>query len=244
MYIGICEDEKIQLNFLQKHISAYCNQSGEPLKMECFKSAEELLFKYGQDMPFDCLLLDIKMGKMDGMELAARIRQRDRQLPIIFVTGDKDAVFDGYKVGAVRYLLKPVKDAELMEALDFVKKEYVAPGAAASTQKADFFCFHYAGEFVKLDKSAIVSIEVQGHYITIHTTGENGQEYTFKETMKGIREQLKEERFVPASRSILVNLEHVKSITRTQCSLSSGEVIALSRSCYNDFNQAFIKYYM
>lgn len=240
MYIGICEDEEIQLNYLQAHISAYCRRTGEPLKTECFSSAEELLFKYEQDLPFDCLLLDIRMGEMTGMELAARIRRRDRRLPIIFVTGDRDAVFDGYKVGAVRYLLKPIGDEELAEALDFVKQEYSGQGKGAASGKADYFCFNYGGEFVKLDKASIVTIEVQGHYITLAAD----KEYTFKETIKGMREKLSDERFVQASRSVLVNLEHVKSITRTQCCLSTGQAIPLSRSCYNEFNQAFIKFYM
>lgn len=240
MYIGICEDEEVQLNYLENHIGAYGKKMGEEVRMESFESAEELLFKYEKDFPFDCLLLDIRMGKMDGMELAAKIRQRDKQLPIIFVTGDKDAVFDGYKVGAVRYLLKPIKDEELAEALDFVREEYTGQGSARPIRKEDFFCFNYGGEYIKLDKSTIVTVEVQGHYITLCAE----QEYTFKETMKGIREKLQDERFVPASRSVLVNLEHVKSITRTECRLSTGQVIPLSRSCYNDFNQAFIKRYV
>ncbi len=240
MYIGICEDEEVQLNYLKNHISAYGRKMGEEVRMESFESAEELLFKYEQDLPFDCLLLDIRMGEMTGMELAARIRRRDRQLPIIFVTGDKDAVFDGYKVGAVRYLLKPIKDEELAEALDFVKQEYLGATGVQPARKEDFFCFNYGGEYTKLEKSSIVTVEVQGHYITLH--GE--KDYTFKETMRGIREKLADQRFVLASRSVLVNLEHVKSITRTECSLSTGGVIPLSRSCYNDFNQAFIKYYM
>ena len=245
MYIGICEDEKVQLDYLLKHITAYCTKVGEELRTECFASAEELLFKYEKDLPFDCLLLDIRMGKMDGMELAARIRQRDRGLPIIFVTGDKDAVFDGYKVGAVRYLLKPIKEQELTEALDFVKREYSGWDKEIPTKKADFFCFNYAGEYTKLDKSSMITIEVQGHYITIYTMAEGmPKEYTFKETMWGIREKLADERFVLASRSVLVNLEHVKTIARTECVLSTGETIPLSRSCYADFNQAFIKYYM
>ncbi|MBQ7944173.1 MAG: response regulator transcription factor [Lachnospiraceae bacterium] len=245
MYIGICEDEAIQLEYLKKKIENYCKQTGEVCRLESFESAEELLFKYERSFPFDCVLLDIRMGKMDGMQLASEIRKRDRQLPIIFVTGDKDAVFDGYKVGAVRYLLKPIKEYELIEALDFVKKEFLGKENNKKANKADYFCFQYMGEYTKLDKSDIVRITVQGHYITICTTLEGvSREYTFKETMKGIREQLKDDRFALASRSELVNLQYVKSISRTECVLTTGETVAISRSCYNEFNQLFIRFYM
>ncbi len=243
MYIGICEDEAIQLEYLKRRVENYCKQAEEICRIESFESAEELLFKYEQSLPFDCILLDIRMGKMDGMALASEIRKRDRQLSIIFVTGDKDAVFEGYKVGAVRYLLKPIQDEDLAEALDCVKQVVISE--EKNGNKADYFCFQYIGEYTKIDKSDIVRITVQGHYITICTIA-NGKakEYTYKETMRGIREQLKDDRFALASRSELVNLEYVKSISRTECMLTTGEVVALSRSCYNEFNQAFIKFYM
>lgn len=245
MYIGICEDEAIQLEYLKRRIDNYCKQTEEVCRIESFESAEELLFKYEQSFPFDCVLLDIRMGKMDGMQLASEIRKRDRQLPIIFVTGDKDAVFDGYKVGAVRYLLKPIKECELIEALDFVKKEFLGKENNNKANKADYFCFQYMGEYTKLNKSDIVRITVEGHYITIRTvTNDITRNFTYKETMRGIREQLKDDRFALASRSELVNLEYVKSISRTECVLTTGEIIGLSRSCYNEFNQAFIKLYI
>lgn len=260
MYIGICEDERVQLEYLVRQIEKYCagigGDKGERCRIEAFESAEELLFKYEQGMPFDCLFLDIKMGKMNGMELALDIRKRDRQIPIIFVTGDRDAVFDGYKVGAVRYLLKPIKQEALAEALECVKAEHCGNIPTVKAKKADYFCFNYVGEYIKLDKSTIYTIEVQGHYITIRVLLDMGsspdrsnhiepvfKEYTFKETMKGIKEQLNDHRFVQANRSVLVNLEHVEAITRTSCMLGGGKSIALSRSCYNDFNQAFIHYY-
>ena len=245
MYIGICEDEEVQLAYLVKYIEKHCEQVNEDCRIESFMSAEELLFKYGKSFPFDCILLDIRMGKMDGMELASEIRKLDRQLPIIFVTGDMDAVFDGYKVGAVRYLLKPIKEQDLYEALSFVKKEFLDSKSNYLAKKAEYFCFQYMGEYTKLDKSDMIRIIVQGHYITICTRTDGvSKEYTFKETMKGIREQLKDNRFALASRSELVNLEYVKSISRTECVLTTGEIIALSRSCYNEFNQLFIKFYM
>lgn len=258
MYIGICEDEKVQIEYLVHAIEKYhtsmevsgSKNGREECRIETFQNAEELLFKYEQALPFDCLILDIKMGKMDGMELAADIRKRDKQIPIIFVTGDRDAVFDGYKVGAVRYLLKPIKQEMLAEALECVKADHLGTSSQVKIKKADYFCFNYVGEYVKLDKSSIYTIEVKGHYITIRVLSDNNEEngngksvykeFTFKESMKGIKEQLDDRRYVQASRSVLVNMEHVESITRTECTMDNEDVIALSRSCYNDFNQAYL----
>lgn len=245
MYIGICEDETVQLLFLKREIERYGQKTGQEIRVESFESAEELLFKYERDLPFDGLLLDIKMKQMNGMELAVNIRRRDSRIPIIFVTGDRDAVFDGYKVGAVRYLLKPISRKDFFEALDCLRQpDGFGTGEDRRNAKEDFFCFSYAGDYTRLDKSDILYIEVRGHYITMYACP-NGKEaeYTFKGTLGGMKKQLGDERFVQINRSLLANLEHVELITRTECILSGDRKLPVSRSCYEGLNRAFISFY-
>lgn len=52
------------------------------------------------------------------MELAHEIRKFDRNVQIIFLTGKPEYVFEGYEIGAVRYLIKPVGESGLAKALD------------------------------------------------------------------------------------------------------------------------------
>src|SRR6266849_7380120 len=67
---------------------------------------------------FAAIILDVMMPEMDGFETAAMIRQRERSLytPIIFLTAlgrSEEALFRGYDVGAVDYLVKPIVPAVL-----------------------------------------------------------------------------------------------------------------------------------
>ncbi len=62
---------------------------------------------------FACILLDVKMPELDGFELAALIKQRERSehIPIIFVTAlskDEQQIYRGYSAGAVDYIFKPI----------------------------------------------------------------------------------------------------------------------------------------
>lgn len=57
------------------------------------------------------------MGQLDGMETARRLRQIEESLPLVFVTGYTEHVFEGYTVGALGYLLKPVREDQLKEVL-------------------------------------------------------------------------------------------------------------------------------
>lgn len=235
MYIGICEDELIQIEYLNREIKNYYQQKNVKITIENFQSAEELLFKYPEDLPFDCLILDIKMKQLDGMELARKIRERDKHINLIFVTGYRDFVFDGYKVSAARYILKPIHLPELIEALEYVHTE----GAKQVRQKGAV-CVNYGGDFIKIQKTDILFVEINGHYVTIKT---KEREYIYKETMKHIIEQLSDERFVAANRSVLVNLEHVERLSGKECVMSDGQVFSISRNAYQNLNKRFIDYY-
>lgn len=232
--IGICEDDETQRKYIISVLEAYFKDRHMIVEMEAFESSEELLFKYPESLPFSCILLDIKMKEINGMELAKRIRKADKNIHIIFITGDRDYALEGYKVGAVRYLLKPYREEDLIEALECVDEK------VQKEKKEEYYCLNYMGEFVRIKLSDIFSVEVQGHYLSIKT-GE--KEYSYKESMKNIRTGLPEDRFIPASRSALVNLQKVERITRKECILSNGSVISVSRSCYDPLNMAFVKYY-
>ncbi len=58
------------------------------------------------------------MRQMNGVELARAIRQKDKNLPIAFLTADRTFAIEGYEVHAVRYLLKPVTAEKLGSLLD------------------------------------------------------------------------------------------------------------------------------
>lgn len=232
--IGICEDDVTQLKYLKQQVEAFYKESGILAVIESFESAEQLLFNYPEDLPFNCLLLDIGLKKMDGMALAKKIRNRDRDVSIIFITGERDYVFEGYKVGAVRFLLKPYTMEDLREALLCI--------ADREPEKPDeYIGIKIQGEYLKLKKKDILYAEVKGHYLSIKTSK---QDYVLKGSMKKLKEELNDSCFVFASRSVLVNMENVEKIARTECILCGGICVSVSRGCYQHLNESFMKFYI
>lgn len=82
----------------------------------------------------ELVFLDIEMRGMDGMDAARRLREMDRNLQLVFVTGYDKYVYAGYGVGALGYLLKPPGPEQLDDVL--------SRAAAALEREADrtFFC--------------------------------------------------------------------------------------------------------
>ena len=83
-----CDDEPAQEIYLQRAVQKWEEISRETIRLQTFRSAEEVLFELDQTVPYDLLLLDIQMKQMNGMELAREIRKRDRNVAVAFLTND------------------------------------------------------------------------------------------------------------------------------------------------------------
>jgi FixJ family two-component response regulator len=90
---------------------------------QTFSSAEEFLASDFLDQT-DCLILDIAMPGMTGPELQRELAIRRRNVPIIFITAQREEALRPrlLKLGAVECLLKPFNEADLLQALDTVFK--------------------------------------------------------------------------------------------------------------------------
>jgi FixJ family two-component response regulator len=84
-----------------------------------FASAEEFL-KNGAASQIDCLLLDIHLGGMSGIELRRRLKISDANLPVIFITAldDEDTRVQAQQAGCVAFLHKPYSARQLVDAIE------------------------------------------------------------------------------------------------------------------------------
>ena len=82
----------------------------------CFGSAEEFLESDGRNKTA-CLILDIRMPRMSGLELQAKLKAEGSRIPIIFITahGDVKMKLQAMAAGAVDFLFKPFDDEALLE---------------------------------------------------------------------------------------------------------------------------------
>src|SRR5688572_7178936 len=87
---------------------------GNDYRVECFDSSESFLAAYDESM-MGCLILDVRMPGMSGLELQEQLLEKKAALPIIFVTGHGDVpmAVTTMKKGAVDFIEKPFNDADL-----------------------------------------------------------------------------------------------------------------------------------
>lgn len=229
-HIAICEDNTAQMQCLNSQVADWAKKRGLPAEISTFENAESFLFAYAEDKTFDALLLDIEMGKMSGVELAKKIRQENKEVQIIFITGYMDYIAEGYDVEALHYLLKPVSEAKLKDVLD--------RAVLRRRQKEKEILLRTGAEMVRIPLHEIRYLEVQKNYLTIHAL----QDYSVKKPMREMEKEL-DDSFFKTGRSYWVNLRFVSRTTKTDVYLKDGTQIPLSRGLYEGINRAIIQYF-
>lgn len=107
------------------------------LLVEAFASAQEFLSRSGSDAP-SCLVLDLQMPGLSGLDLQKRMSEAGLEIPIIFLTGHGNipASVQAMKAGAVEFLTKPFDDQELLLAVqEAVKRDRCTRQQHAETRK-------------------------------------------------------------------------------------------------------------
>ena len=88
------------------------------LQVETFESAEAALQKLSPEAP-SCLVLDVRLRGLSGLDLQGELAARNCQVPIVFITGHGDIPMTvrAMKAGAVEFLTKPFRDQDLLDAV-------------------------------------------------------------------------------------------------------------------------------
>lgn len=230
--IAICDDEEVQRKLLKKYLEEWAGGKGIPVEIRLFPSGEGFLFAWEDDRDYVLLVLDIEMGKMNGMELAAAVRRQDEEIPILFVTGYDRYMAQGYEVSALHYLLKPINKEKLFAVLDRLERKGKAePKLLLQTEEG----------VLSLPVSKVWYVEARAHQCVLYTAEE---EYVLRSSMGEMVRYLGEYReFVRCHRSYLVNVGHVSAIVKPELVLDDKRRLPVSRSAEKEVNRMFIDFY-
>ena len=225
--IAICDDLESDRDYLKDLLNKWAINNSHLLNIDSFSSAESFLFHYEEAKDYDILLLDIEMGLMDGVSMAKKIRQDNDTVQIIFITGYSDYIAEGYEVNALHYLMKPVKEEKLFSVLERAIEKISKNDVVLNMDSAN--------GMVRVPIYQIRFAEVFGNYVTIHANDEVIVKMTLNEV-----EKLLDERFYRVGRSVIVNLNEVSRVTKTEIKLLDGTSIHLPRGAYDGVNRAII----
>ena len=122
--IAVVDDEKVYIDQITEYIEQYAKEKNRDIQTETFSDGDVLLKEYRSQ--YDIILLDIEMSVMSGMDTAREIRKINQDVVLVFITNMAQYAINGYEVGALDYVLKPLNyytfSVRLERAIQRVKK--------------------------------------------------------------------------------------------------------------------------
>jgi DNA-binding LytR/AlgR family response regulator len=177
------------------------------------------------DLEVDAVFLDIQMPGLTGLELAQVLARFKTPPPIVFVTAHEEHAVEAFDLRAVDYVLKPVREERLSEAV----RRVVEGSAQARPTEDDQVAVELGGVTRFIRRADITYVEAQGDYARLHTADGS---HLLRTPLATLEEQWQPAGFVRIHRSLLVSLPHVQEV-RTEsgrCTVVvAGTELAVSR---------------
>jgi DNA-binding LytR/AlgR family response regulator len=212
--ILIADDEPIARQVLREHVESI---PGLEVVGEATTGPEAL--QCILDLQPDLILLDLQMPELDGLA-TARFLRGSRTPAVIFVTAYERHALEAFEVGAVDYVLKPVRRERLEQAIEKARKQAPAqngPSAAPPTLAAASLrkiVGRRGADMYLLDPSEIVAFQAEGELVHIVTASDTkGQRYLSDHCLKALEEKLEQPRFRRVHRSTIINTDHIRKIS-------------------------------
>lgn len=221
--ILICDDEKPFLDKLANKITVYLESREIPFQMAAFCSGEDLL-KHSEKEPFDIAFLDISMDTVNGIETARYLRDRNQRICIVFVTGYMDYVLEGYKVGALRYLVKDSLDLNFEECMEAVLKKFHID--------TDEICLEFTNEKRYLKADEICLVESRGHKLLFLSAGDKHVIGTMNRKLTEVEDLLGGYGFLRVHQSYMVNMKYIVSIASYRLELEPDITLRVPKNRY------------
>ena len=233
--IAICDDEIQTLHDIGDRFTQYGAKHGQEFAIDEYSKAQELAEQI-QIRDYQIFILDILMPDMSGIEIGQMIRSKDEQAVIIYLTSTMDYAYQAFGVFAQRYLLKPIKEKELDEAMDF------AVSQAFLEQKA--LHINTAQGIEQILCRDIEYVENAARALHIFTI--DGKETVSRVLRKSFENDmdilLESQDFIQTHKSFIVNLSHVKIYGQNQMTMRSGAQIPISKSRQAEVKRIYLSY--
>ena len=231
--IAICDDEEYYRDKIKNDLRTILEQRDiEDYRIDTWTSGEALCGNQEKLKGYQIVFLDINMEKMTGLDAARIIKSVNRDIYLVFVTAYVDYAVEGYKVEAIRFLLKDMLDGTLTECVDTVleKMRY-----HSHKEKFSFV----EGE-LELLIHKIIYIESDKHKQIFHVQGEQEQTFLLSGKLEDTQKRLEPYGFIRIHKSFLVNVKMIIDVRNYKVTLKNGKILPVPRE---KFRQVKVQYF-
>lgn len=234
--IAICDDDDVFCSYEKEMIMDYMNERNVEFSIKTFTSGKELLESRDDIFSYHVIFLDVEMDVIDGIETARQIRKLSKDAFLVFVTAFITYSLEGYKVDAIRFLVKEKENlaVNIKEALDAIMREM---------KHVEWkLCLNFVEGKRLVKAKDIEYIESNLHRVIFYIRENESKRYTLYDKLDSVAKQFDDIWFCRIHKSFLVNLNYVKTIRNNNVILDNGKVLSIAKSNRYEVMNQYIAY--
>lgn len=239
MKIVICDDNIEDLIKIEKLINQYIKlYPNLEILTEKYSDPRKLYNRICEKDLADIYLLDMIMSEKTGIDLGRQLLKSSSDSIIIYITSSTDFALDAYSLHAERYLLKPLRETDLFEALDYAL-------SSREIKKGPVFLIKTREGLVSAPHSKIEYVENVSRTLEIHLTDKEIIKSIFirKSFDEEIEELLWDKNFLQVHKSFVINLKYVKKLLPNSVVMESGITIPVSKKRTAEVKKEYLLFY-
>lgn len=199
--IAVVEDEQQYRDEVCQYIEQYATEHQLKFDVTTYTDGQEIVDDVQKH--YDIIFFDIEMTLLNGMDAAKVIRERDVDVVMVFITNMAQYAIEGYEVGALDFVLKPI------DYYGFSFRLARALGRVQKKQGNLEFAINTPGGIKKLNSNDIYYIEIENRFLVYHTAE---GDFSQRGTLQSAEEMFQDYHFVKCNHWYLVNLKYVTEI--------------------------------
>lgn len=222
--IAVCDGFSQDLDLTCQYLKEYETLHKCEFHIDAYASGEQLLKALSMHKKYDIYFLDVLLPDENGIHLAQNIRSRNLTGLIIFLTSSAEHCLDAFRVKAMQYLLKPVREEDFFsvltdafEVLQHISSRYLAVSMPDGKQQIHF--------------SSIIYVECKNRILYFHLT--NGTILVSRSIRRSFEIEmhplLEDSRFCRPHQSFIINMHYTSRISPSEIIMKDNSAIPISK---------------
>lgn len=231
--IAICDDDIKELEIISSYVSKNIKDLDIPFKISSFSEGQDLLeYMNSSKQNFDIIFLDIYMKFSNGIDIATRIRDFDKECKIIFITSSKEHAVDSYDVSALHYILKPINEEKLKSAIKIAIE-------SLNKKNKQVVIMNKKGNY-RIAYKDILYAESKARVVNIYL--KSSEVISFYSKLEDFFQSLKDERFLRCHKSFFVNMDYILKIENNCAFMCDNIIIPITSSKMAVIKEKYFNY--
>lgn len=231
--ISIVDDDESFTILLKRKVTDYFEKNKQLCQIDTFSNTQLFYYELTEKQHYDICFMDIEMPGINGIQLAEKLREYDKNTYLVFVTSYFEFAAHGYSLKAFDFIQKSLLDEKLSLVLTGIVLEM-------KRTENKFYCIETDVRLQRIEYKEIIYLYKSNKNTVIVSMEE---EIQVRKPLQTVFHELNSEEFIWVERGYIINLEHIMGMNGRDIRLRNGTVIRAGKARARTIKEAIHDYW-